>query len=233
MVQKSQSKRLATKLLYKIILFLKYNQSDAPQRQIYKFFFIGGSNLWFRKHYWNVVCGKLLHPRYYGTTSSTQAPYSNDALISLYQFPSLNPRSDITVLGAQKCAGYADIKGHPSKIEFLTYAWNLIVPKKCSANCSNKSINLLNLDKCDPSNARISVSGHWTHLGQFLHETDVACCFVHVHSKLRHDIQWVFTWGTTSTVLTLDVFPNTGTAFSRATSRTGAVTQRQWTSWWL
>ena len=42
MVQKSQSKSFATKLLYKIILFLEYDQSDAPQRQIHVFFLLGG-----------------------------------------------------------------------------------------------------------------------------------------------------------------------------------------------
>ena len=41
-VQKSQSKRFATKLLYKIILFLEYDQSDAPQRQTHKFVLLGG-----------------------------------------------------------------------------------------------------------------------------------------------------------------------------------------------
>ena len=41
-VQKSQSKRFATKLFYKKILFLEYDQSDAPQRQIHKFVLLGG-----------------------------------------------------------------------------------------------------------------------------------------------------------------------------------------------
>ena len=41
-VQKSKSKRFATKLLYKKILFLEYDQSDAPQRQIHKFVLLGG-----------------------------------------------------------------------------------------------------------------------------------------------------------------------------------------------
>ena len=41
-VQKSQSKRFATELLYKIILFLEYDQSDAPQRQTHKFVLLGG-----------------------------------------------------------------------------------------------------------------------------------------------------------------------------------------------